>query len=184
MRILTKHQNNFAFFLVFIMFLFQGCFSAPKGSSRSAKRNYEVFYAGDKGNMYFIKPLQYISGNNTILADYTFTHRDDTQSEVTIAFSIISPIIFKKLDEMKLVSPEFSASTNEFSLMFNETHKKGFVSRFNANLSLSDLEKSFQNPAFKIEVTADGNTMEFLPTAKTMKVHRSLNSHLFVFIRD
>jgi hypothetical protein len=184
MRLIKNNQPNFIFLLFVLMLLLQSCFTSPKGTSKSAKRNYEVFYAGEKGNMYFLKPLEYTSSDATLFLDYTFTHREGIKSNVTIAFSIISPIIFKKLEEMKFISPGFATSTNEFSLLFNETHKKGFVSRFNSTIELSELEKLFSNPSYRVELIVDGTTFSFLPTQKTTKIQRNLNQHLFVFIRD
>jgi len=105
----------------------------PGGGGRAGKL-FEVFYAGDKGTLYFIKPLEFRSGDARLWMDYTFHYRPDSSGEAIVNFTIQDIFLHRSLDTVNLVAPGFSTSLRQIKLLYNEKSKSGFDSRFSARL--------------------------------------------------
>lgn len=110
----------------------------PGGGGRAGKL-FEVFYAGDKGTLYFIKPLEFRSGDARLWMDYTFHYRPDSSSDALVNFTIRDTKLYRSMDSVSLQSFTLKAPINSIRLLYNEKQKSGFVSRFSGRLPMITL---------------------------------------------
>jgi len=110
----------------------------PGGGGRAGKL-FEVFYAGDKGTLYFIKPLEFRSGDARLLMDYTFHYRPDSSGDALVNFTMHDVRLYRQLDTANLLASGFSTPLQNMKLLYNQKEHPGFDSRFSARLPIMDL---------------------------------------------
>ena len=160
----------------------------PGGGGRAGKL-FEVFYAGEKGTLYFIKPLEFRSGDARLWMDYTFHYRPDSSGDALVNFTLHDVRLYRHLDTANLLAPGFSTSLQHMKLLYNQKEHPGFDSRFSAQLPMMDLY-TYLNAANQSILTANqranANQIDrrhvWQPTPKTQRRIRLLQENLLVLM--
>jgi hypothetical protein len=164
-----------------------GCMGIKPGKTGGKPgKHVESFYVGDEGMQYYIKPVSFHTsekGNkSTLVPDFSFRYRPETQSMVTMNFSIFSNRAIKKLDSLHWNSHHGKTTITLIELMFIEKDKKGFHQRFTLQLPLSDVIRLLHVES-TITMSHHLENMAFYARKKkTQKVIRSLHKNLFVLM--
>jgi hypothetical protein len=175
------------FWLPLLLLLSSGCMGVKPGKTGGKPGTHvESFYVGDEGMQYYIKPIPLHAsekGNKTTLvSDFSFRYRPETQPMVTMNFSIFSDHPIKKLDSLHWHSNLGKITITQIALMFIEKDKEGFHQRFTLQLPLSDVIRLLQDEC-TITIRHQQESIPFYTRKKkTQKVIRSLHKNLFVLM--
>ena len=175
---LLKKLNNII--IISFAFLFFSCGIKPKSNSNSQLNGvsgdfYTSFYKEDGSTIYFIRPLEFLSDNEKLIADFTFLKKNDTIEDVTINFSILSTnkIASSNLNEIKINE----LLIKDYKILYNEP-KSSKLNEIRISLVYPKDEfiKNYKDLKFKIE---ENHTIkEYLPRKKTLK--NLLNTGLLI----
>jgi len=170
--------------LSLLLLLLGGCSSMKPTTGGKANGGYETFFVGEAGTQYFIKPMSFegAASKAELLLDITFRYKDEIKDSAELHLSIISPDIYKTLQGVQLSTETGFASSEEISLMLNETTKKAFLSRFSAKVSLKDLHQTFSGEQWNMMVKTDNGEMVFTPTKKTQKSLINIRNKVFILM--
>jgi hypothetical protein len=155
------------------------------GATKSGKNHFETFYVGAEGTQYFIKPLAFskTTTGEDLLVDFTFRYRDVVSDTAILHISLHGPDIIRTVDHISFATHAMKVRISPVELMFNETGKEGFHSRFECFMSLSDLNRLFSDPDWRIVVCGSGPCSEYEATDKTRKIIPKLEDTVFVLMR-
>jgi hypothetical protein len=175
--------HSIAILLAFLML--QGCFSLRPGSTKTGKKYFETFYVGPEGTQYFIKPLEFesVGSDETLEMDFTYRFRDVVTDTAIVHFSVYGPSIIRSLQSISVLAAGEELTVEGVELMFNETKKDGFRSRFECFMPLSGVEKLFSHPEWTVVVCGDWPCREFEASGKTQKIIPELDQNLFILMR-
>ncbi|GEM_PF-1284937 len=153
----------------------------PGGGGRAGKL-FEVFYAGDKGTLYFIKPLEFRSGDARLWMDYTFHYRPDSSGDALVNFTIRDTRLYRSLDSVSLQSFAQRTRLNQVKLLYNEKQNDVFVSRFSARLPMRALYAYLNEPTQNIVTTHNEVRHFWQPAVKTIRKIELLQENLLVLM--
>jgi hypothetical protein len=180
--------RKLSFGFIAVVFL-TACGGLKPGGGGRAGKLFEVFYAGDKGTLYFIKPLEFRSGDARLWMDYTLHYRPDSSSEALVNFTIQDIFLHRNLDTVNLVAPGISTPLRQIKLLYNEKSKSGFNSRFSARLPREALYNyltaasqgmRIANP--RSVLTAHDRVSVWQPSPKTERRIRMLQENLLILM--
>lgn len=175
--------QTIAIFLAFMML--QGCFSLRPGSTKSGKKYFETFYVGSEGTQYYIKPMEFEAGDTDeeMKMDFTFRYRDVLSDTAIVHFSVYGPEIIRSVESITVLAAGEELKAEDVELMFNETTKDGFRSRFECFMPLAGVERLFRYPEWTVVLCEEDPCREFEATGKTKKIIPELDEHLFILMR-
>ncbi len=177
-------KNTSRLALVLSLMILTSCGLSSKLSERRVKKHYEVFYRGDAGTTYFIKPLEFESESDKLEIDYTYTHASDRTDLVSVKFSIWSPEKIKAIDSLEWIgSSKQSFTMNQPTRMFLEKAPNGFIARFEGYVSYPLIDSLFQNHEYSIRIYHEQTNIHFDPTPSTRKLIPLLDSYIWDLIR-
>lgn len=164
-----------------ISLLFAGCISIKPAATKSGKKYFETFFAGEEGSQYFIKPISFQSkaSNHKITADLTFRYKNQIKDSATVNFSIIGRTLYKSLDSIIISNSTVKCIQHNCKLLFNENRSNTFVSRFSVKCSLKDLTKLYNDEQWEIIIFAPTEKVIFTPTSKSIKAINQVNKSVF-----
>ena len=172
--------------LIFVLsvFLLSSCMTIKPGGVNSGKKYFETFYVGEKGTMYFIKPMLFVGeGDDELKVDFTFNYKTEIIDSVSIKFSIYDQSIYKYLDSLKIENSQYSLSLGAPNFLFNERKKENFQSRFDINTPLQNLPQLFSDKDWQISLYYKGETIAFHPHKKTQEIIETLDYNVFVLMQ-
>ncbi|PKR81065.1 hypothetical protein CW751_05635 [Brumimicrobium salinarum] len=174
----TKHLIVF----LIITFFISSCMSLKPGSSKSGKKYYQTFYVGDKGNQYFIKPMEFENKKlkNELFMDFTIRYKDDINTTTTLNYSAKIEDIIREVDSLVISNSIHSVKQTQNDLLFNAREDDKFESRFSTEIILKELKLIFNDPNWKVELYANSKKYSFTPKRKTSKKIITLYNNVFV----
>jgi len=174
-------------FIPFICYLCISCLSyKPQARKASTSKIVENFYLGSEGEQFFIKPLVFKNEEKEqCLVDFTikFNNSIEEQDSAVVNFSLISPIIIKKLTSVAIYSDHQKINLDKITSLFNESKSKGYVSRFSSKCSFTELNELFKDNNWKIAVTKNTTSSDFFPNKKAKKSIAKINNGVFVLFQ-
>jgi hypothetical protein len=179
-----RSVKNRSFLLFFGLLLLSACMATKPSATKSAKKYFETFYVGEEGTQYFIKPLVFASeaSPTEMMIDMTFRYKDEIKDSVLVHISLEGPDLHKSISKLQFKQGEQEVQASSIALMFNENTKKGFKSRFSAQLSLQEVYQLFQSDQWVVQLEEAGESLYFSPTKKSSKVIRALNNEIFILM--
>jgi len=164
-----------------IIFIASGCFSVKPSTTKSGKNLYETFFVGEEGTQYFIKPIAFENSDKTesLLLDLTFRYKNEIKDSTVLNFTLEGPDIYKNFDAVSIANPELLAAAQNLELLFNETDKGRYISRFTAKISLADTHKLFQDNNWTLTLSSSDLSREYVPNKKNLKVIHTLRNAVF-----
>lgn len=158
-----------------------GCLTVKPSATKSGKNSFETFYVGEQGTQYFIKPISFKESNiNEELAlDVTFRYNGVLNDSATVNLSFKSSEIYKNLDSFSISNGLLDIGSADVDLLFNETDKDFFISRFSLRLSLSDLKEIYSSNSWTIKCYTTNKTSTFIPRKKSSKVIDVIRENVF-----
>jgi hypothetical protein len=170
--------------LVTILTFISGCRNIKPGGTRSGKSLYEVFYVGEQGDQYFIKPLKFYHdpSKQELVVDFTFRYHKQVKDSVTVNFSVLGDSIYKNCNALEISSGDELYSTNQVQLLFNDKKSKKFVSRFTTKIPLIKIKRLFNSSDWEIQFTPRVEKQPFTANRKTTKSITRLNSSIFILM--
>ncbi len=172
------------FILVFL--IFSSCSAIKPASTNSGKTYFETFYVGEEGSQYFIKPLLFKTEkvNEQLLVDITFRYKNEIKDSAILNFSIVSPLIYKTVDSLKLLNKNLQIKTNKVKLLFNQKNTSDFISRFTTKFSLEEIKELFEHNEWKFILYNKNQSVEYLSNKKTNKTIFILKNNIFVLMQN
>ena len=177
-----SNKNFTVISLLLSLILFDSCVSIKPSSTKSGRNYYETFYVGEDGTQYFIKPLLFETKNTSeyLFVDFTFRYKNEVKDSVIVNFSFKSASIYKSIESIKISNENVEVSSNNIELLFNETFKSGYTSRFTTKFSLSETKELFNQNEWIINIT--NQTSSYWPHRKTRKAISSLKDGVFILM--
>lgn len=170
--------------IILCIFFNISCLTIKPGATKSGIKFYESFYIGEGVNQYFVKPLSFSNGVNDFFIDFTLRDQKSKNDSCAINFTLITPIITKKIDSLVINSKSNSLILNDCKLLFVDRVGKSFNARFSANSQSSKLHKLFQDNQWQIIVYNSNKMEKFEPTKKTFKTISILDKNLFQILSN
>lgn len=169
----------------FFSLLLTGCVSVKPSASKSGRNAFQVFYIGDSGNQYFIKPIVFTNETSAeqIKLDVTFKYKDDVKDSSTVNFSILSSSLYKKIDSLVINTPHSQVASKQVQLLFNEKTEKHFVSRFTTKVSLHELKELFAYENWQISLHEKEKRVTFKPEKKATNTIKEINNLVFILMQ-
>lgn len=185
--ILSNDRNSFSrqvLLLVVVPFLLTGCLSVKPSTSKSGKKYYEMFYAGEGGSQYHIKPLLFTndSPSEDLLVDITFRYKNAIKDSAIVNFTIKSPVIYKSIDSLKLTNNATEVKNESVALLYNESGNKAFISRFTTKIALEDTKELFDNDDWHFVIYTKNEANKYRPQRKTEKAINTLRDKVFIIM--
>ncbi|MDD2386231.1 MAG: hypothetical protein PHP52_05555 [Bacteroidales bacterium] len=179
-------MSNFKIFSAFcVLICFTGCVSIKPGGVKSGKKLVETFYVGEEGSQFFIKPLAFYniqSKEEKIIIDFTFRYKNEVKDSVIANFSLQSSTIFKSIDSLSLSNISNKIISLDIRLMFNETRKGLFDSRFTTKFSLLEFKEMFKNNDWTIKVYQENDCNTYVSQKKTKKTIKIIQDNVFILM--
>jgi len=186
-NLLIRNCNTSHFKLVWfilLLLIFSGCLSIKPSTTKSGKNYFESFYVGEEGTQYYIKPILFKDEktNEDVILDITFRYRTEIKDSAIVNFSIISSIIYKTLDSLKLSNKDIEIKSGKVELLFNEKNKTGYKSRYSTKFSLKEIKEMFNNDAWEITIYNQNKITRYEPKRKTSSAINAVRDKVFVLM--
>ncbi len=154
------------------------------GGTKSGKKVVETFYVGEDGTQFFIKPLIFnnIQNKEKIIIDFTFRYKNEVKDSVTANFSLQSSTIYKSIDSLSLSNGSSKIISPDIRLMFNETRKGLFNSRFTTKFSLLEFKKLFESDDWTIIVYQKNAYNTYVSQKRTKKTIEIIQDNVFILM--
>lgn len=169
--------------LLFVSVVISGCFSVKPGSGTPGTKHYQTFYIGEAGIQYFIKPLEFTSGDESVIVDFTFRYKDSVQGFATANYSIWSKEKIRKSNGLALVHGNETYHADSLDLMFRKTVRSYFVSRYSCKIPVREFVTFMNGNEWAIKTSYEGEDHLFMPSGKTKKTIPKLQQSVFAIIQ-
>ena len=170
------------FMLVSIM---SSCMVMRPGATKSGKHLYESFFISLKTNQYFIKPMEFTSGDGTELwIDITFRDKDASRDSATVNFTLRFDQIVKSIDSIKIENGKEQSYLEDISYIYTAKKKEKYDSRFTSKSSNPSSNQLFSDNEWLIHVFFGNQANTFTPTKLTAKSIIILEENVINIIRE
>jgi hypothetical protein len=159
-----------------------GCFSIRPGATRSGKKVYERFYAGQGVNQYFIKPVSFDNRHSQLEMDITFRVEKDSAHGAMVNFSVFDTDLIKAADSLVIVNSKAKIKIDKLDFMFTERQKLQTHSRFSSHISIYELANLFTHQHWEIALYANKKAYFFSSSSNTNKRLSLINHHVFSIV--
>jgi hypothetical protein len=161
-----------------------GCLSVKPTTTKSGKKFYDTFYVGEDGTQYFVKPisLENKMHQEQLTVDFTFRYKDQIKDSATVNFSINSIEIYKQIDSLHLQNRNIETKNSQIKLLFNESQRKKFISRYSLKISLKELKEIFDNDEWVITLHSSNKSIEYGIKQSSKKAINTIKDRVFVLM--
>lgn len=171
--------------MYFKFFLLISVFSVSACSIQRNNTHYQVFFVGDEGNQYFIKPAEFNGQNSDIELDFVFRYKDEIKDSVNCNFSLYSKTdLIKSAVSFQLLNSTQTILSSTPELLFVETEKRGFESRFTCKFSLQEFADLTANKDWHIllQTSLESEPKLFFPDRKSKVMQEKLANNIIVLL--
>lgn len=163
------------------MLLILSCIGFMPGGAEEGKNLYTIFYTGEEGTQYFIKPLTFGGINKSqLLLDFTFRYKDTVKDSAIVNMSFLNTEKIRDLDSVKITNGSNLMVFKDIKCLFTERRKKEFHSRFSAKGSLADLKKLFDKSQWRLTTYEKYHSGTFTTPRDTEKKVYTLREGVFL----
>jgi hypothetical protein len=164
--------------ILFCLLVVYSCAGPRMGGQSSGKRHVEVFFVGDFGMQYFVRPLFFKHESGTeLMIDFTFRVKDIPEDSARVNLSVISINEPWSYNLFFIELMEKQVPIERITRMFTERKPKDRVhSRYTGYCALKPLLSLFNNGNWVIKSGTDG-IIKFEPQGKTVKTIEAINHH-------
>ncbi len=162
--------------VIALIFLVVSCGVGPKSNSNSqlsgvSEKFYTSFYKEEGSTVYYIKPIDFESDKEELIADITFMQNSNGIENVIINFSVFTQ---DKISTSEIYSLKINETIIEdFKILYNEPKSsKLFEMRYSVNYPSKEFIKNYSNLNFTIATNT--TTKTYLPKKKTSKILQNI----------
>lgn len=149
--------------------------------ARAGKKLFETYYLGDRGTMYFIKPLYFesVPGGKQLSLDLTIKYRDLAKDSATLNLSTFDKEVHKGMDSLRIDNGGTVVVLNRITPLFTEKKGKNFECRLSMQLPLAQLKALFEQKHWTITVFRAGTSVTYSDAGKTSVKIDQLRQNVF-----
>ncbi len=167
-------KRNPAFYL-FIILLFNSCFSIKPATTKTGKNLWEEFFVSPGVIQYFVKPLSFQNNNDLFLFDFTFRNRSDS---VTVNFTMENPKSITSPDQIYFLTNNDSVRISSIQTLLNEKSNDKFKLRKTGKISFVEFKQMMTQDKWVVSLTIDSANKMYYPTNKTTRHLQVLKRNL------
>lgn len=177
-------KYNLIVLFIAVTFLFSACQLFKPTLNSNSNKYYEAFYIGNNQSQYFIKPISFDNEENEEMElDMLIKDKTKTNDSTALNLSLITPIIIKELDSLKVRFDNNVVKIVQVQNIFTEKKKDNYKSRFTFKMINQDVYMLFSENKWQFELHSKNKVSIFKLENSSPKSFKDINDNLILIIK-